>query len=236
VPKHQDPAARVRVGWGNAAGLALTAFVVLALLVWRATVFNRTSTTASVGGSRQPAVARSSSPAALPQLAACQHELALANAVATAGNASAQDWGTHVSAQVQLDQGRSTLAQTRAMWAASKKRGPADVRAFTRARAAWEPAGGGCRSLAAVSHASSPVRSRAAACLARPAAARAVVAAGAEVNAQWSAHLDMMANKAHTDGGSYSRRWLQMVQDAQGPLKAYDQARRRLAAAPRCDG
>jgi hypothetical protein len=236
VPKHQDPTTPVNIGWGNAAALALAGVVVLALLVWGATVLNRPSTTASVGGSGQPAVARSSPPAALPQLTACRQELALADAVATAGDASSRDWGMHVGAQVQLDQGRISVAQTKAMWAASKKRGPADVRAFARALTAWQPAAGGCRSLAAVSHAASPVRSRAAACLSRSAAARAAVAAGTEVDTQWSAHLDMMANKPHTDGASYSRRWLQMVRDAQGPLKAYEQARRRLAAAPRCDG
>jgi hypothetical protein len=46
----------------------------------------------------------------------------------------------------------------------------------------------------------------------------------------------MMADKAHTDGAAYSRRWRQMVQDAPPVLKDYAGARRQLDAAPRCKG
>lgn len=225
APKHEDPAAPVKVGWGTAATITVVAIAVLALVAWGGTWLHRGGDDARAAAGGQPAVVAA---AVSPQLAACRHALALGDAVAAAADASHRDWGSHVQAQLQLDRGKITLAQTLARWASSKKPGPSDVRAFTTARAAWTKASGACQALATTG------RAEAAACLARRTAVEAVVATGADVNAEWAAHLQMMANKAHTDAASYSQRWRQMVQEAPATLKAYEQARSRLAAAPRC--
>jgi hypothetical protein len=233
TPKHVDPAAPVKVGWGTAATLTLAAIAVLALVAWGGTWLRGDHGVPAADGG-QPAVVAAASASALRQLAACRHELTLGDAVAAAADASHRDWGSHVQAQLQLDQGKFTLAQTLALWASSKKPGPSDVRAFTTARAAWAKAPGACQTMAAST--TTVDRADAAACMARRAAVQAVVATGADVNAEWAAHLQMMADKAHTDAASYSQRWRQMVQQAPATLKAYERARSRLAAAPRCGG
>ena len=231
APKHEDPAAPVKVGWGTAATLAVVAIAVLALAAWGGTWLHRGNDDARVAGSGPPPAVAAA--AVSPHLAACQHALTLGDAVADAADASHRDWGTHVQAQLQLDQGKITLAQTLALWASSKKPGPSDVRAFTTARAAWTKASGACQSMASAATTTGD-RADAAACLARRAAVQAVVATGADVNAEWADHLQMMAHKAHTDAVAYSQRWREMVQQAPATLKAYEQARSRLVAAPRC--
>lgn len=230
APKHEDPAAPVKVGWGTAATLTVVTIAVLALVAWGGVWLHRGSDEGRVAAGGQSAVV---APAVSPQLSACQHALTLGDAVADAADASHRDWGSHVQAQLQLDQGKITLAQTLALWASSKKPGPSDVHAFTTARAAWAKASGACQTMATKATTTAD-RADAAACMARRAAVQAVVATGADVNAEWADHLQMMANKAHTDTAAYSQRWRQMVQQAPATLKAYEQARSRLAAAPRC--
>ncbi len=230
APKHEDPAAPVKVGWGTAATLTVVAIAVLALVAWGGTWLHRGSDDGRAAAGGQSAVVAA---AVSPQLSACQHALTLGDAVADAADASHRDWGSHVQAQLQLDQGKITLAQTLALWASSKKPGPSDVHAFTTARAAWAKASGACQTMATKATTTAD-RADAAACMARRAAVQAVVATGADVNAEWADHLQMMANKAHTDTAAYSQRWRQMVQQAPATLKAYEQARSRLAAAPRC--
>jgi hypothetical protein len=121
-----------------------------------------------------------------------------------------------VDAQLTLDHGRTTLAQTEALWAASRKHGATDVQRFGAARTAWDEVTGACSSASATSG-TAPAALQA--CVSRQAAVRAVAAKGAEVNAQWAAHLVMMAHKASTDGAAYSRRWRQMVQEAPPVLR-----------------
>ena len=238
APKHQDPSASVKIGWGTAATLAAVACAVLAVAVWGGIQLSRHAS----GGGRSPGGARgpgglsgvSSPSTAPPRLDACRNALRQGDRLAAAADASYRDWATHVDAQLEFDQGRITLAETQAMWAASKKRGAADVRSFAAARAAWGKVAGACPSASAAD--AGAARASAKACLSRQEAVRAVAARGAEVDEQWAAHLQMMADKAHTDGAAYSRRWRQMVQDAPPVLKDYAGARRKLGAAPRCEG
>jgi len=230
APKHEDPAAPVKFGWGTAATLTVVAIAVLALAAWGGAWLHRGGDGERAALSGRPAAVAA---AVSPQLSACQHALTLGDAVADAADASHRDWGAHVQAQLELDQGKITLAQTLARWASSKRPGPSDVAAFTTARAAWAKASGACQTMASKATTTSD-RADAAACMARSAAVQAVVATGADVNAEWADHLQMMANKAHTDAAAYSQRWRQMVQQAPGTLRAYEQARSRLAAAPRC--
>jgi hypothetical protein len=237
APKHQDPSASVKIGWGTAAALAAVACAVLVVAVWGGLQVRRHASAGGRpdgGGQGSAGVSRAASPStASPDPGACRHELRLGDRLAAAADASYRDWAMHVDAQLQLDRGRTTLAQTEAMWAASKARGAADVRRFRDARAAWERGADACSPASADQGSAPPVLQ---ACVSRQAAVRAVATKGAKVDAQWAAHLEMMANKAHTDGAEYSRRWLQMVQDAPPVLQDYAGARRQLHAAPRCEG
>jgi hypothetical protein len=237
APKHQDPSASVKIGWGTAATLAVVACAVLAVAVWGGLQLSRHASGdgRSAGGGRGAGgVSGGSSPStAPPRLEACRHALGQGDRLAAAADAAYRDWATHVDAQLDFDRGQSTLAETQAMWAASRKRGAADVRSFAAARAGWGKVARACSSAPADA---GPARAAAQACLSRQEAVRAVAARGAEVNEQWAAHLQMMADKAHADGAAYSRRWRQMVQDAPPVLKDYAGARRQLDATPRCKG
>jgi hypothetical protein len=192
----------------------------------RATLLEGASDAGASPGPRRPARHR---PGSMPVETPCLR----GDRLAPAAGASYRDWATHVNAQLQLDRGRITLAETEAMWAASRKGGATDVRSFAAARAAWDKVAGACSSVSA--DATSATRAAVRACVDRYDAVRAVAARGAEVNEQWAAHLQMMADKAHTDGAAYSRRWRRMVQDAPPVLKAYAAARERMDAAPPCE-
>jgi hypothetical protein len=235
APKHQDPSASVKIGWGAAGALAAVACAVLAVVVWGGLQLSRHASAGDPpgGGSGRGGVSGASSPStAPPRLDACRDALLRGDRLAAAADASYRDWATHVDAQLQLDRGRTTLAETEAMWAASRKRGATDVRSFAAARVAWDKVAGACSSVSADT---GSTRAAVRACVNRYDAVRAVAARGAEVNEQWAAHLQMMADKAHTDGAAYSRRWRRMVQDAPPVLKAYAAARERMDAAPPCE-
>ncbi len=237
APRHHNPSASVKIGWGTAAALAAVACVVLAVAVWGGVQVSRHAAAGGRpgGDGRGPGgVPGPSAPGtAPPRLDACRHELQQGDRLAAAADASYRDWANHVDAQLTLDQGRTTLAQTEALWAASRKHGATDVQRFGAARTAWDEVAGACSS-ASATPGTAPAALQA--CVSRQAAVRAVAAKGAEVNAQWAAHLVMMAHKASTDGAVYSRRWRQMVQEAPPVLQDYAGARRHLDAAPRCEG
>ncbi|NNM45880.1 hypothetical protein [Knoellia koreensis] len=153
----------------------------------------------------------------------------LAKAVA----GSAASWQTHTDAQRRMEAGTFTAAQTAAAWARSKARGPADLKAYATANAAVKQAGQGCADVDAKT-AGSPLAAKASACAERSTRLAAVQAAGGKVQSEWSAHIAMMANKAHTNKAAYHERWLGMVKDAGPTLTAYRTAAAAAAKAPAC--
>ncbi len=155
--------------------------------------------------------------------------------LATAVAASARDWQLHTDAQRKFDSGTFTLAQTKAQWAASKARGPADLAAYSRAVKAVNSAGGACTGLEAAASGSS-VEVTATRCAARSRALARVASTGATVHQQWEAHLAMMAHTDHTSAAAYLDRWASMVKDAGAALTAYRAAAAALAKAPSCAG
>lgn len=171
--------------------------------------------------------------AATSALQDCVTTVRAQEGVAKAAASSAAHWTTHTDAQRRYDAGTFTLAQTTAAWAASKAKGPADLRAFATAGAAAKQAAGGCGQVVARTK-GTELAAKAAACSQRSTALAAVVSTGTKVNNQWSAHQTMMAHKAHTDGVAYRNRWLAMVRDAQPALAAYRAAVASAAKAPAC--
>jgi hypothetical protein len=177
-----------------------------------------------------PALARARS-----ALSACADSIAVRERLAQAAAASARDWRTHIEAQLKLDRGAWTIPQAKAAWAASKARGPADVRQFAAAAAAVRTSNStrACRSVVADT-ASTGLASNGTRCAARDRALAAVSTTGEVVNAQWAAHLTMMADKPHTDSDAYHARWMTMVAESQAPLERYAAAAAALARAPTC--
>lgn len=165
----------------------------------------------------------------------CAAGIAAREQLARAAAASARDWRTHIEAQLRLDRGVWTVPQAKAAWAASKARGPADARRFSTAAAAVRTrnSASACRSVVADT-ASTALASNGARCAARDRALVAVSKTGGKVNAQWTAHLRMMADKPHTEADTYHDRWVTMVSEAQAPLKRYAAAAAALARAPAC--
>ncbi|SDO60288.1 hypothetical protein SAMN04489867_0128 [Pedococcus dokdonensis] len=194
---------------------------------------------ASTGTSSTPGSASSSTTSAnadataAAALATCVTTVRAQQSLATAAAASARDWRLHTDAQRKFDSGTFTVQQTKAQWAASKARGPADLAAWTRAVAAVDRVKGGCAGLATAT-AGSPAEGAAKKCTARTAALSKVAAAGAVVHRQWAAHLTMMAHKEHTAEAAYLERWAAMVEDAGPALATYRGAAAALARAPAC--
>lgn len=186
------------------------------------------STSASGSTTTDPATA-----AAQAALTSCRARVAADEAVVKAAAASANDWSTHTSAQLKLDRGSYTLAQTTSDWARSKVRGAADVAAFTRADKAAKALRASCADVARAT-AGTEYAAPAAACAKRQAALAPVAATGGTVNAQWAAHIVMMAHKEHADGAAYHDRWMGMVKAAQPALAAYVAAATTLSRTPAC--
>jgi hypothetical protein len=167
-------------------------------------------------------------------LTTCAATIAAREQLARAAAASARDWSTHTGAQRRLDIGEWTLAQATAAWASSKAHGPADVKQFAAATAAVEAADSSACGAVVTDTASTSLAGKGTACAAREKALVSVASIGSVVNAQWAAHLEMMAGKAHTNQGDYHDRWVTMVAEAQAPLKRYAAAAAALDRAPEC--
>ncbi|MEP6855316.1 MAG: hypothetical protein ABJA33_07595 [Pedococcus sp.] len=198
------------------------------------------SPTTSEPPTTSPSPTNSESPATDAALAkaqasirACSARIAAGERIADAAAASARDWGTHAGAQLELDKGTYTVAQTEAVWGSSKAGGPGEVKEFAAATAAAKATTTACATVL-VDTRGTALADGGTACAARSKALAAVQTTGTKVNAQWAEHLVMMASKAHTDGAAYHRRWLVMVESSQTLLKGYRGAARAMAAAPAC--
>ena len=165
-------------------------------------------------------------------LESCRTTVKAYDAYAKAVDGSAGSWAMHTQAQVKLDEGEYTVAQTKADWATSKKNINRDLKAFAAATKAKKAAAGGCDSAKDTSGTDSA--GAATACLDRLAALEDVAAKGKRVHEQWATHIDMMAHKEHSSGAAYHRRWLNMVKVATPALADYAKADKALTSAPSC--
>lgn len=188
-----------------------------------------TSSSAPTSPTSSPTSGAASSPPAA--LLACQDETVAGDALAQAAAASARDWSMHTQAEVKLEDGTYTEAQTEADWEKSKARGPQDIDSFRSARESYLAKAGSCDKVARVDPA---FTKQANACKARAAALAAVASTGAKVSDQWAAHVVMMANKEHTDADAYHQRWMAMVTAAPSALTPYTTAKSALDGAPAC--
>jgi hypothetical protein len=192
----------------------------------------------SVGaGSVEPSA--TSSPSSGPSaeataaLQSCVTQVRAQESLAKAVGSAAANWKTHTDAQRRLEDGTYTAAQTAAAWARSKAKGPSDVKAYATANAGLKQAGTGCADVGSKT-AGSELESQATACAKRSELLGAVASVGTKVQSQWSAHITMMANKAHADRAAYHQRWLKMVKDAGPTLAEFDDAADAAAKAPEC--
>jgi hypothetical protein len=121
------------------------------------------------------------------------------------------------------------------VWAKTKARGSQDTKRFLSAAAKVREGSSAadCGSVVADT-ASTPLAEQGTRCAARVKALDVVASTGAVLNTQWAAHVEMMANKAHTDHAAYHDRWVKMVAQAQAPLKRYAEASETLSKAPAC--
>ncbi|KGN36286.1 hypothetical protein [Knoellia subterranea] len=193
------------------------------------------SSTASDSTTASPSAPASASPsadeaAAERARASCTAQVRAAEAVATAVAGSATHWKQHTDAYLAKTSGRITLEQTKKIYADSKAFGLADEKAVAATTKAFTATGAACGDAAKVVPADAGVT----ACTARLKALDAVRTTGTKVQNEWSAHMRMMANKAHTDGGQYHQTWLKAVSDAQKSIPAHAKAAAAVAQAPAC--
>lgn len=186
--------------------------------------------TAATASPSASASAAADEAAAEQARAACTAQVRAAEAVATALAGSAMHWKQHTDAYLAKTSGRITLEQTKKIYADSKAFGLADEKAVAATTKALTATGAACGDAAKVLPADAAVT----ACTARLKALDAVRTTGTKVQNEWSAHMRMMANKAHTDGGQYHQTWLKAVSDAQKSIPAHAKAAAAVAQAPAC--
>ncbi|MFC7486145.1 hypothetical protein ACOCJ7_12925 [Knoellia sp. CPCC 206453] len=162
--------------------------------------------------------------------AACVAQVRAAEGIAAAAKNSAAHWKAHTDAYLQKKNGKFTLAQTKAQYAASKSFGLADEKAIAATTKAFTATGAACGDAARAASADADI----AACTTRLKALEAVRLTGTKVQDEWSAHLRMMDKKAHTDGGAYFTTWVKAVGSAQKSVPAYAAAAAVVAKAPAC--
>ena len=168
-------------------------------------------------------------------LASCRSGVAQRERLAEAAAVTARDWKAHTDAQLQLERGTWSPAKAEAVWDKTKARGPQDTKRFLSAAAKVREGSSAadCGSVVADT-ASTPLAEKGTRCAARVKALGVVASTGAVLNTQWAAHLEMMADQAHTNDAVYRDRWVTMVAQAQAPLKRYAKASETLSKAPAC--
>jgi hypothetical protein len=164
---------------------------------------------------------------------ACAAELSTADGVVAAADRGVADWNDHVQARTDMLEGRMSVERMDAIWARTRIAGPGDQEKF---HAAMEKHGdmSDCHELkASADGADDP----AADCVSRATAAERTVAAAEAAMRDWESHLTNMAAYAHGDMTSdmAQDKWVAAWRDAPAHIKAYDDARAELAAAPSCD-
>jgi hypothetical protein len=152
----------------------------------------------------------------------CGRAVALARDTVRAAQPSYSHWAGHVRAQVDFDTRTATIEQTRERWAATKATADADISGFRTALAAFDPERGGCAERPGSAGADQdPVL---ATCRTEFGFASAAVTAATAVVDDWSAHVDMMKGKEHTDPAQYGRMWRDMVTAAPDDLDRFARA------------
>ncbi len=166
-------------------------------------------------------------------LVACATSLQSGGAVVQAADASRDHWGSHVRAQLDFDARKITAEQMVDIFAATKAAGPADLAAFDTARNQFEPISGACAGLNPTGM-SARWQQVASQCEQRAAGIGRAVQASDAVVADWRAHVQMMANKPHTDRTDYGRMWRSMIAAAPPNLDGFTAARDALNQQPPC--
>lgn len=163
-------------------------------------------------------------------LASCIAQVESAEALAAAAKDSAAHWLVHTAAYNQRQSGEITFAEAQKRYAASKASGLADEKAFAAATKARAATGSACMAAAEADTGSTAIQ----ACTTRLGALDEVRTTGTQIQDEWSAHLRMMNDKAHTPKGAYHERWVDMVNAAQSTLKAYEASAAAVDKAPAC--
>lgn len=168
-----------------------------------------------------------------PELEDCVSEVAAGDDLAKALHGSATHWQAHYGASEDLHKDKIDLDRAKEIWAESKAAGPGDMTATKKATTAYDKASGGCAALSDAT-VDADFEQAAADCEQRSDAVAEVARTGAKMNDDWSAHLDMMAEKGEMDPDHYLDMWLEMVDNAPTDMRPYEQAVADLKSAPSC--
>ncbi|KGN34429.1 hypothetical protein N802_13180 [Knoellia sinensis KCTC 19936] len=194
-----------------------------------------TSGSGSGAGGTAPSEAPSTAASGTPEAADgartdCVAQVKAAEDFAAAAKDSAAHWKTHTDAYLAKTSGRITLEETAKLYADSKAFGLADEKAIAATTKAFQATGTACADAAKEAAGDATIT----ACTTRLAALDKVRTTGTTVQNEWSAHLRMMANKAHTEMGSYHNTWVKAVDSAQKSIPAYQAAADAVGNAPAC--
>jgi hypothetical protein len=209
-------------------------------LAWAMTVkpVRATTVASEASSTAQAAAPTTAEPTGDPNtppaaLSACVASVEVGNQVVATADTAYDHWSRHVQAQNDYAAGKINREQVLATWAETKATGAEDIAAFDSADARFQPVSNACAGLRA---ADMPVRwsSAVTQCSSRAAELVKAVSAGGAVVTDWRHHVEMMANKPHTDSAAYGQMWRDMVAAAPPNLTAFAAARDALSQQPAC--
>lgn len=163
----------------------------------------------------------------------CAAEVANVEVAVDAARRGVDHWSAHVQARTDMLRGRISVEKMEAIYARTKRQGPADHQRFSAAVSHIEHQVA-CQKMKGRPAGSTGIQSRD--CLARSKTATAALAAAKSTMDEWLTHLHHM--EQYADGGMRTGKalklWIQAWRNAPEGISAYHARLADLAAAPPC--
>lgn len=163
----------------------------------------------------------------------CSTYLADGDAFVESTEQAAANWQVHYEGSILLADGEATLEEVQADWDRTREAGPDDEQAYTTAHDALGE-GNGCSELADT-EIPAEYTDQAQACVERAESFADVRTRGEAMMADWTHHLDMMAEKQEYDPEEYIVMWREDVAVAPTRMDPYREAVAALDQAPTCE-
>lgn len=174
-------------------------------------------------------------------VAACRDASRRAIAAVDAADRSVDDWDAHITAMADLESGKNTEAETKAIWTKTRLEGPGRVERYRQAKAEYWQVHGACertlqeahRQKAGTMRLTSAQRAYVQRCQELSASVARTLNAADQAVAEWKAHLKAMADrragKLHPD--TAQQMWLEAYRKAPTHINAFREAQAELRQA-----
>ncbi|MEQ7009144.1 hypothetical protein ABN028_23465 [Actinopolymorpha sp. B17G11] len=149
-----------------------------------------------------------------------------------AADDSVDDWAAHIQAMADLEAGRNTEAETKAIWTETRTAGPGRVTLFEQAAADYQDVRAVCADVDAVDM-TAEQQGAIDGCRVLGEETDKALSAARNAVAEWKAHLAAMAHRrsGHLDPGAATTLWLAAYEKAPVNIDAFHDAEAAFRAA-----